>query len=161
MDNIFYRIDDRLIHGQVITGWSRYYKLKRIIIADDQVTNDPIQRQIINMVAPKNIKVNILCINDSYNAITDKNQSKNNTLVLTKGPEALYKLSELGIKIEEVIIGGMQFKDGRKKVTRSVSVNYNEAEKFKQLYNKGIKLNIQLIPTDHKEQLIPLIEKVF
>src|SRR5699024_1300420 len=111
MDNIFYRIDDRLIHGQVITGWSRYYKLKKIIIADDDVANDPIQCKIINMVAPKNIKVEILGVYNSYNVIIDKNKLKDNTLLLVKGPDAICKLSEFGVKIDEVIVGGMQFKE--------------------------------------------------
>lgn len=161
MSNIYYRIDDRLIHGQVITAWSRYYKLERIIIVDDQVAGDPIQRQIINMVAPANIKVDVTNVEEGYKAIVDARKSETSTLVLVKGPGALCSLLERGIDLKEVIIGGMQFKDGRKKMTKTVAVNRQEAEEFWKLYDEQIQLIVQLVPTDRRSQIIPSLKRNF
>jgi PTS system sorbose-specific IIB component len=161
MGNVNYRIDDRLIHGQVITAWTRYYKLEKIIIVDDQVAGDPIQRQIINAVAPPNIAVDVLPVKDGYEAIINASKAQTSTLVLVKGPEALSALLEMGIEIKEVIIGGMQFKSGRKQVTRTISVTPEEAEEFWKLHERGIELTIQLVPTERRSQLITTLNKTF
>lgn len=161
MGNVNYRIDDRLIHGQVITAWTRYYKLEKIIIVDDQVASDPIQRQIINAVAPSNIAVDVLPVKDGYEAIVNASKAQTSTLMLVKGPEALSALIEMGIEIKKVIIGGMQFKNGRKQVTRTVSVTPEEAEEFWKLYDKDVELIVQLVPTDRRSQIIPTLKRTF
>ncbi|MGI6425674.1 MAG: PTS system mannose/fructose/N-acetylgalactosamine-transporter subunit IIB [Tepidanaerobacteraceae bacterium] len=161
MGNVNYRIDDRLIHGQVITAWTRYYKLEKIIIVDDRVAVDPIQRQIIKAVAPPNIVVDVLSVKDGYSEIVNAVKAQTSTLVLVKGPEALASLIEMGIDIKEVIIGGMQFKSGRKQVTRTVSVTPEEAEEFWKLHERGVELTIQLVPTERRSQLITTLNKTF
>lgn len=161
MGNVNYRIDDRLIHGQVITAWTRYYKLEKIIIVDNQVAGDSIQRQIINAVAPPNITVDVLPVKDGFEAIINASKAQTSTLVLVKGPEALTALLEMGIEIKEVIIGGMQFKSGRKQVTRTVSVTPEEAEEFWKLHDRGVELTIQLVPTERRSQLITTLNRTF
>ena len=161
MGNVNYRIDDRLIHGQVITAWTRYYKLEKIIIVDDQVAVDPIQRQIIKAVAPPNIVVDVLSVKDGYEAIVNAGEAQTSTLVLVKGPKALLSLLEMGIDIKEVIIGGMQFISGRKQITRTVSVTPEEAEEFWKLHEKGVELAIQLVPTERRSQLVTMLSKIF
>ena len=161
MGNVNYRIDDRLIHGQVITAWTRYYKLEKIIIVDNQVAGDSIQRQIINAVAPPNITVDVLPVKDGFDAIINASKAQTSTLVLVTGPEALTALLEMGIEIKEVIIGGMQFKSGRKQVTRTVSVTPEEAEEFWKLHDRGVELTIQLVPTERRSQLITTLNRTF
>lgn len=161
LGDVNYRIDDRLIHGQVITAWSRYYKLEKIIIVDNQVAGDPIQRQIINAVAPPNIIVEVLSVKESYDAIIEAKKAKTSTLVLVKGPEALFDLVEMGIEIREIIIGGMQFKNGRKQLSRTVFVTPEEAEVFWKLHDKGIELIIQIVPTEGRSQLLNSLNKTF
>lgn len=161
MEKVNYRIDDRLIHGQVITAWSRYYKLEKIIIVDDQVAADPIQCQIINAVAPPNMTVEVLSVKEGYEAITEAHKNQISTLVLAKGPEALLELVEMGVTMEEVIIGGMQFKSGRKQLSRTVFVTPDEAEAFWKLSDKGVQLTIQIVPTERRSQLITSLNKTF
>lgn len=159
MNSVYYRIDDRLIHGQVITAWSRYYKLKRIIIVDDEVSSDPIQKQIINAVSPKDIKVEVLSVIEGYTAILDAGNEEVETLVLVKGPSVLCSLMELGLKIPEVIIGGMQYKDERKKISRTISATSQEMKEFWMLNEKAVELNVQIVPTDRKNDIIPILKK--
>jgi len=150
-----------LIHGQVITAWTRYYKLEKIIIVDDQAANDPIQQKIIKAVAPPNIAVEILSVKDGYEAIMNAEKAQISTLVLVKGPKALTALLDMGIDMKEVIIGGMQFVGGRKQVTRTVSVTPDEAEEFWKLHERGVELTIQLVPTDRRNPLTASLNKMF
>lgn len=161
MANIFYRIDDRLIHGQVITTWTKYYRLRKIFIVDDQVADDPIQRQIIKAVAPSELTIEILKVNEAPLLIQDAEAANQISLVLVKGPDTLIALKELGIDFTEIIVGGMQYKEGRKKITRTISASEEEAQDFKNLAQQGVELIVQQVPTDRRGKLMPEINRSF
>ncbi len=55
-----FRIDDRLIHGQVVTFWSRRLNINRIVIASDEVAQDSFLKKVLKMTAPPGMKVNVL-----------------------------------------------------------------------------------------------------
>jgi|SRR5699024_2286049 len=159
MTHVYYRIDDRLIHGQVATRWANYYYLKQIIIADDEVANNPMQKQVISMTAPSNIKVKISTINESANEIIDAEKNEVNTLVLIKGPKSLVELHKNNVSMQEIIIGGMQFKEDTTKVTNTVYISKQQKELFKELSNEEIKLIYQVIPDDKRMDFNKLLDK--
>ena len=53
------RIDDRLIHGQVVTAWAKITKANRIIVVDDEVAMDEFMVKILKMAAPRSFKIGI------------------------------------------------------------------------------------------------------
>lgn len=157
MSSVYYRIDDRLIHGQVVTGWARYYQLKQIIIVDEQVASDPIQQQIISLVAPSDIKVSIKSVSEGKKLIGEAEEKGVSSLVLVKGPESLLGLIEEGTTINEVIVGGMQFRKGKQTINKTVSVTEEESKYFKALSNANTILTYQVIPTDKKQSFSELL----
>lgn len=161
MAHVYYRVDDRLIHGQVVTTWSRYYKLKQILIVDDAVSQDPVQQQIISVVAPSDMKVHIKSVVEAPALIEEAEQQQVPTLVLVKGPESLLGLVEQGANISEIILGGMQFKPERKKVTNTMSVSEDEAQAFHRLVGAGVTLTLQVIPTDRPQDFSEKLNTVF
>lgn len=60
MSVVLYRIDDRLIHGQVMTGWSRLYDAQRIIVVDNETAENSFLRQVMEMSVPRGMDVKIL-----------------------------------------------------------------------------------------------------
>lgn len=151
---IYFRIDDRLIHGQVITSWTRFYDLKHIIIIDDAVANDMIQKKIIEMVTPSSVNVEIIPISDSLNKMRNINE---NTMILVKTPLTLLELLEQDINVPEVIIGGMQFSSGKTKLSSAVSVNDVEKNALNTMLDKDVEIFVQMIPTEKKRKLKDLI----
>lgn len=149
-----FRIDDRLIHGQVITNWTRYYNLNEIIIVDDQVFADPIQRKIIEMVAPSNVSVRIFRVDEAF---TKLKPTTLDTLVLVKSPDVLLQLHEHGLEINEIIVGGMQFREGKSKISSSVSLSQEEKKTFTILADKNIDIYIQMVPSEKKRKLVDLL----
>jgi len=160
MNNIFYRIDDRLIHGQVVTGWSRHYNLEEIIIVDDETANDPVQKQVISMVAPSDLNVSINSINEGALKINEAAKKGTSTLVLVKGPESLVGLFEHNVNVNTVIVGGMQHKADRKRVTKTVYTSDQEAKFFNELADRGSELYYQVVPNDKQQNFNKLLETV-
>ena len=67
------RIDDRLIHGQVTTVWSKVANAQRIIICNDDVFNDEVRRTLLRQAAPPGMKVNVVSLEKRLRSITTRN----------------------------------------------------------------------------------------
>ena len=105
------RIDQRLIHGIVVTQWTGATKAKRLMVVDDEVSQDEVQKSAMRMSKPAGTGMSII---DTATAITNFNAGKyegHNVLLLVREPATLLKLAEGGVAIPKVNIGIMF--DGR------------------------------------------------
>lgn len=143
----FVRIDDRLIHGQVATTWTRDYNIEQILIINDNAKNDPVQHNVANFALPAGVKVVIFGVNQ-FADIMSKNEIKKRTMLLFTNPLDIKFLVEKGLNIQKVNAGGMRFKDGRKRLSKAISVTEEEHAAFMYLIEKGIDINVQMVPKD-------------
>ena len=151
------RIDDRLIHGQIVTMWSKESGCNRILVVNDEVSKDIIRKTLLMQIAPTAIKVNVVSIEKALEAYNNSNNKDINALILTTNPEDVLKLVEGGVEINSVNIGGMSFKEGKKQITPSVYVDEEDIENFKKLYDRGIELELRRVSTDIKVDLMTKI----
>ncbi|UQS81454.1 mannose/fructose/sorbose PTS transporter subunit IIB [Bombilactobacillus folatiphilus] len=151
------RIDDRLIHGQVTTVWSKESHADRMIIVDEDVYHDEIRKTLLKQACPPGMKVNIV---DAKKAVAVYNNPKYKDVkvfyLFTNPTEAL-KVIQRGIAIKILNIGGMQYREDRSQITKAISVNAQDIESFRQLNDLGVKLDIQTVKTDPH---INLMEKL-
>lgn len=154
------RIDDRLIHGQVATVWSKVTNCQRIIVCNDDVANDKLRKTLLTQVAPPGIKSHVVSVEKSIRVIKNPKYENDIVMLLFTNPADVLKLVEAGIDIKSVNIGGMAFKEGKQKLTNAVSVDEKDIEAFKALDSKGIELEIRKVASDTKEPIIPLISKL-
>lgn len=76
------RIDDRLIHGQVVMAWSKAIAVKRMVVIDDQVAGDAIRKMLLETVAPPGVKVSVFTVEQGIQALLLANQFGNEKLLL-------------------------------------------------------------------------------
>lgn len=141
------RIDDRLIHGQVATTWTRDYGIEQILIIDDKTKNDPVQQSVANFAVPAGVKVIIFGVKQ-FGEVIKKTEIKRKTMLLFTNPLDILELVDKGLKISEINAGGMRFRDGRKRLSKAISVTEEEHQAFKKLMEKGISINVQMVPKD-------------
>ncbi|MCR5134332.1 MAG: PTS sugar transporter subunit IIB, partial [Clostridiales bacterium] len=91
MSVVFYRIDDRLIHGQVMTGWSKKYNADRIIVVDDASAANSFLVQVMMMSVPKGMEVKVCAEKDGIETVLNDDPAKR-TIVLTKTPASMLAL---------------------------------------------------------------------
>lgn len=142
-----FRIDDRLIHGQVMTSWSKTTKAERIYIVDDQVVKDEFMCKIMKMAAPIGMEVNVFSIEDGAKVIQEITDEKP-TIVLMKLPQTAIKLVENGVSMENLNVGGMGAGPGRKKLYKNISASEEEKETLRSLSEKGVKIEFRIVPDD-------------
>lgn len=142
------RIDDRLIHGQVMTQWVRAHHFNTIEIVDDAVRKDDFLRQIATMAVPKEFVPLVHSVDEAAAYLTEDHESEE-VLLLVKFPDTIERLVEKGVKLSELNVGGIGIKPGREKIYRNIAVSSEEKDVFKRLMEKGIHVFVQMVPTDN------------
>lgn len=142
------RIDDRFIHGQVLTKWVKLRPVERIIVVSDAVANDEMRKTLVLSVAPSNIKASAVSVEKMARAYKSPKYKDAKAMLLFENPEDILRLVKLGVDLKEVNVGGMRFETDRKQITKAVSVRETDVEAFKELSDLGVKLELRQLPGD-------------
>lgn len=154
------RIDDRLIHGQVVTRWAKEYKIQRIIIVNDEISKDISRTILIKQATPPGITVHIVSIDKALRVYNNPKYAKEKVIMLFTNPSDIVQLVNQGIPITSINIGGMAFRSGKKQISNTVSVDKTDIIAFKKLNQCGIKLEIRTVPSDTPLKIMHLIKKL-
>lgn len=146
------RCDDRLIHGQVIYKWVKHLGVKKIVVVDDETTNDVIAKGLIKMAAPKNIDLSILTVSESRRYFYN-NQADDNVFVLIKNLDTANRMIEEGINIKKLIVGRIPTRIGKKKISQNVYINKKEFLLIDEFIKKNINVSIQMVPDEEEVEL--------
>ncbi|MCX8602382.1 MULTISPECIES: PTS system mannose/fructose/N-acetylgalactosamine-transporter subunit IIB [unclassified Gilliamella] len=141
------RIDDRLIHGQVITTWVKNFDIEQVLIINDKVAADKVQQSVLTMSAPPDLKVLVFGVSQFID-ILKKTEIKKRTMLLFTNSIDVNKLIEGGLKIDKLNVGGMRMQDGRHQLSRAVSVTAEEEQAFKNIIANNVEVEVQMVPKD-------------
>lgn len=147
------RIDDRLIHGQVVTAWVKHTDANRILIVDDPLTKDTFMQRILRSAAPAGITVEVKGVSEAADFLKEDAETGEKLMILVKGPQNLESLVDEGVNLPLIILGGMGAKAGRKKFNRNVSASEEEIACMKRLEEKGAVVQFQLVPDEKPTML--------
>ena len=142
------RIDDRLIHGQVTTVWSKKSKADRIIIVDADVYQDDIRKTLLKQACPPGMKVNIVNVAKAIAVYNNPKYANEKVFYLFTKPSEVLNLVKGGVVLNNLNIGGMQFREGKTQVTKSISVDSADVAAFKELDSLGVHLDLQGVESD-------------
>lgn len=157
LDIRLFRIDDRLIHGQIISAWISALEVNTIVVADDKVVKDELQKMMLRMATPSNIRLKILGVKDAAPYLSDE---KNNgrVLVLVKGVEQILMLVKEGVSVKSINIGNMSMDPKKKKIYKSIWVGDEDIKHLEELNSMGIELEVRVIPDDKRIPMFSLIK---
>lgn len=150
---ILARIDDRLIHGQVVEGWVNYLKATCIMVADDQVAANPLQRTIMEISVPEGLKVVIGTVADICDRLRSSSLDRERTIVLFSSPADVLRALQAGLKCAAVNLGGLHFVPGKRKIMDVCAVDEADIDALKAILQRGIRIDIQTVPTERPQPL--------
>lgn len=154
------RIDDRLIHGQVATVWTKVSKCNKIIACSDEVAADTLRKTLLLQVAPPGIKAYVLPIDKAIAAYKNPKYADFKTLFLFTNPTDVVRMVEGGVDIKSVNVGGMCYKEGKTQITGAVTVNQEDIDAFKKLHERGIELEIRKVASENKIDLMERLKSL-
>lgn len=142
------RVDDRLIHGQVMTAWIKNCQANQVVIVDDGVARDEYMIEVLEMAIPEEIAIGIFTKEEGVQFFSQGLDEP--TILLVKGPQVLNYLKDHGIDIEEVDVGGMGARSDRSVLYKNISTSPEENAEFRKLIENGVHVYIQVMP-NHKQ----------
>ena len=144
------RIDDRLIHGQVMTAWIQYTMANEVVIVDDKVAKDEFSKMIMQSAMPKKIKLKVLSTQDAIEYLLDDPENADiKYFLLVKTPHPILSMVKSGVDIKEVCIGGMGAKATRGPFYRNISASEDEIKCLKEINGLGVRVFARVL-TDNK-----------
>lgn len=158
-DIVHIRIDDRLLHGQVVTFWSNSLNVNRIMVANDEVANDEMQKSVLRMVAPAGMRTSIITKEKAANNILANKYDGQRVLLIVKNPGDILELMNKGLDIKHVNVGNMAKREGTTQVKRSVSVTEDEIKQFYELDRRGVKLTSIMVPDEAESFIMDFLKK--
>lgn len=153
------RIDTRLLHGQVATGWTPASKADRIIVASDAVAQDELRKELIKQAAPNGVRANVVPIKKLIEVAKDPRFGNTHALILFETPQEALEAIEGGVPIKELNVGSMAHSTGKTMVNNVLSMDKDDVATFEKLRDLGVTFDVRKVPNDSKKDLFDLIQK--
>ncbi len=142
---VLFRVDNRLVHGQVIEAWLPFLHAKQLIVANDDLASDALRQQIICLAIPKQINVHFITIAQLPEIISYYPNEK--ILILLEHCQDLAQALKYDISISRINIGNLHFGANKKQLLPHVAVTDAEFE-FLQSLNEQYMIDFRSIPTE-------------
>ena len=156
-----WRIDDRLIHGQVATRWTKETGVKRIIVVNDQVEKDKTRSTMLKQAVPPGVTAHVVSVDKMMRVYNNPEYAGDKVMLLFTNPSDALELVRRGVQVSSINIGGMAYKEGRVMLDTSVSVDEKDIEAFKELDSRGIELEVRKVASDKKVPVLHLIAEKY
>ena len=148
------RVDQRLIHGQVLTQWLKYVGANLIVLANDEISNDSLRQSLMNVAVPNGVQTRYFNLQKTIDII-HKAADHQKILLLVQTIEDAHTLIQNGVPIEVLNIGNIHLENDRVSVNDYVALNAREHELLSNLIEKGIEVYLQRVPSEPKSQYKP------
>lgn len=142
------RVDDRLIHGQVVAIWLRALSAKRIIIVDDKTARDEFLREILVLAAPPGVPVEVHDVTAGTERVRELVSDPEPVFVIMRSPTTALRMREAGVDFPLLNVGGIGAGPGRKPLYRNISASPEELEAMRQLEAMGTRVELRIVEND-------------
>ncbi len=152
------RIDDRLIHGQVVEGWVPYLKVDLVVVVSDSAAEDEVQSALMKMALPPAVGLLIVRVEEAPAALTSPQMAARRALVLVPGPTEALALLEKGLNVDRINVGGLHYTVGKVQLGRALFLDEKDKAALRALAARGVRLEGRSLPTDPEDNLIAAME---
>lgn len=152
------RVDERLVHGQVVTNWLRTLGVKYVVVVNDVAANDPLQKKALQMAVPQDIKLLVVGVDSAIKTLVDPRAKGKEMLVVCGNLSDTLKLVRSIDDIEEINIANYGYmisteNDNRKQVSSRLRLNDEDYELIRKIAEKGVPVVHQPLPSNVKKNM--------
>ncbi len=155
MSWVLHRIDDRLIHGQVLVAWGARLDPARIWVVDDGVAASDWEGVLFREAAP-GIDVRVMNVAEAAAGHATEAAAAGASFLLVRDLGTARRLTEAGASVREWNVGGLHYAPGKDKVNDYVYLDAVDRADAKALLQRGASLAVQDVPASRPEALTAL-----
>ena len=152
MSWVLHRVDDRLIHGQVVVAWGHHLRPRRIWVVDDTSAANAWERDLLADAAP-GVEVRVVTTAEAAAAYGDETSAEGAAFLLVRDLRTALALIEAGAPIAALNLGGLHYAPGRAKVNDYVYLDEPDRERCRRLLERGVRLEVQDVPATRSQPL--------
>ncbi len=158
MSVILYRVDERLIHGQVMVGWGARLRPDRIVVVDDELASSQWEQELYSMGVPDEMEAEFVPVDEAIERLPDWQSNPERVMLLTRDIATMRRTARSGLLHgQRVNIGGIHHAPGRTRVLRYVFLSEAEREELRELSSEGVRITARDLPGARE---VPLEELV-
>ena len=144
------RIDNRLVHGQIIETWLPYTGAKVVIVANDELSHDVLQQEIMALAIPQTVSSSFVDVDDVSEAVTLTGAASDgpDVIVLFSSCTDARRAFDAGFDFDVLNIGNVHYSPGKKQISPSVALSDEDESCLRHLSRKGVELDFRCVPND-------------
>lgn len=143
-----FRVDDRLIHGQVVVGWGQPLSLKFIVLVDDSIASSEWEQELYRMGVPPDVTVYFVTVEEAAKRLSEFETQKMPGVVVAGDISTMLRLvSSADGRIKNVNIGGVHHIPGRAERLRYVYLSAEEEQQLREIAGMGVNVSAQDVPS--------------
>ncbi len=145
------RVDDRLLHGQVVLNWARYVRPTLIAVVDDSVAHDAVASSLLRSVAPGETDLWIGAAAEAATVLVCRNPQ--HVMLILRDIETARRLFDAGVRYATLNVGCVGFAEGRRRISPQVALTMHEREVLQSLQRAGVTVTLQTVPSERPLRL--------
>ncbi|MBI5328631.1 MAG: PTS sugar transporter subunit IIB [Deltaproteobacteria bacterium] len=153
MSIVLVRVDDRLVHGQIVEAWAPFCKATCIVVASDEAKKNRIQRIALESCASKALTIKVEGIEESLEDIESSNMNTERVIIIFSALKDIMQAYKNGFRFSHLNIGNIHHNGKGKKLTQSVYVDKEDEDILHNFLDMGIELDIRGVPSDKAVKL--------
>jgi len=158
---VLFRIDERLLHGQVIVGWGMRLGIDYYVVVDDDLAASDWEQDIYSAGLADRTAVDFISVADTVQRFPELDSLEGRGALLTRGTEDMRALAEAGLLSgRRVNLGGLHGTGSRRRVLTYVHLNPDEEEDLKVIHGASSGVTARDLPTGREVGLEDLIDVV-
>jgi mannose/fructose/N-acetylgalactosamine-specific phosphotransferase system component IIB len=153
-----FRIDDRLIHGQVVVGWGQPLDVGFIVLVDDEVATSDWEQELYRLGVPPGMAVHFETVAEAASQFPRHHSERRVGILLTKDIETMRRLATNVPQLRTINLGGLHYSEGRVQKLRYVFLTPGEEQVLRDLASRGVEITAQDVPATRPVSLDALLE---
>jgi len=142
------RVDNRLIHGQVMEAWVPYVHADCIVVANDEVAASPLKRAMMEACVPRSMQLFIGSLNDISDQLQSGSIRSSRILLLFENSRDALQTYRHGVRFKSLNLGNMHASQGKVAVSCTLCIDGEDVGNLKDLESSGVEISAQCIPQD-------------
>ena len=160
MTLVLLRIDERLIHGQVVVGWAAEIDPDHYVVVDDELANSEWEQELYVLGLPEEASAEFVTVGDARSMVTGWDEDARRVVLLTKGLATMAELThDGGLAERNVNLGGLHHAPGRIEFLPYVHVGEDDLRALRKLRDAGARVTAQDLPSTRPQNLDRLLDK--
>jgi len=152
---ILIRVDDRLLHGQIICSWVPFVKADSLLVASDEAASDALVSEIISACGCNELSVMVKSVADTAAYLRGEGGSAGRVMLVVGELRDAMRLYDLGMRFTSINLGNIHHEDDGRAITPSIIVNDEDEAVLRRLRELGVSIEIRDIPRNESKEYVP------